>query len=116
MKASLILRRSPYSTVDAAEAVRHALGGLTNDVDVTLILLDDGAFAAIKTQDVAGTPYQSLSEGITDCIDMGAEVVVDEASLAECCMGIENLVPGVKTTDSAGVARIVGESSLTMIF
>lgn len=116
MKVSFVLRRSPYATVDAAEAVRHALGGLTNDVDVTLILLDGGTFAAIKAQDVAGTPYQSLAEGVSDCIDMGAVVVADEASLAECCMGIEDLVPGVKVTDSAGVARIVGESDLTMVF
>lgn len=116
MKASFVLRRSPYATVDAAEAVRHALGGLTNDVDVTLILLDGGAFAALKKQDVSGTPYQSLSEGITDCIDMGAEVVVDEASMAECCMGIEDLVQGVRVADSAAVARMVGESDLTMIF
>ncbi len=50
---SIILRRPPYGTVDAPEAIRHALGGITEDMAVRLILVDGGVTAAKKGQDIS---------------------------------------------------------------
>jgi sulfur relay (sulfurtransferase) DsrF/TusC family protein len=44
----IILRKPPYGTVDAAEAVRHALGGVIEELAVRLILLDAGVHAGTE--------------------------------------------------------------------
>ena len=45
---SIILRRPPYGSVDASEAIRHALGGIIEEMEVKLILVDGGVAAARK--------------------------------------------------------------------
>ncbi len=116
MKISIILRRPPYGTVDASEAIRHALGGVTEDVEVRLVLVDGGLNAARKGQDTSGTPYSSIEEGIRDCIDMGVEVYVDKASLKEEYVEPDRLIDGVKIVNSHEIAEIIKSSELTMIF
>lgn len=116
MNISIILRRPPYGTVDASEAIRHALGGVTEDVEVKLVLVDGGVNAARKGQDTSTTPYSSIKEGIKDCIDMGVEVYVDKASLKEEYLEPEGLVDGVKIVNSHEIAEIIKTTELTMIF
>lgn len=116
MKISIILRRPPYGTVDASEAIRHALGGVTEDVEVKLVLVDGGVNAARKGQDTSGTSYSSIEEGIRDCIDMGVEVYVDKASLKEEYIEPDRLIDGVKIVNSHEIAEIIKTSELTMIF
>jgi len=70
---SIILRRPPYGTVDASEAIRHSLCGLTEGMSVKLILVDGGVNTAKKGQNTASTEYLNMEAGIIDCIDMGAD-------------------------------------------
>jgi sulfur relay (sulfurtransferase) DsrF/TusC family protein len=113
---SIILRRPPYGTVDAAEAIRHALGGITEDMAVRLLLVDGGVHAARKGQEVEDTEYQSIENGISDCIEMGVEVVVDKGSMREGGLEAEELIEGVNIANSYEIAEIVKESDTVMIF
>ncbi|MFN3740538.1 MAG: DsrE family protein [Thermodesulfovibrionales bacterium] len=116
MNISIIMRRPPYGTVDASEAIRHALGGVTEEVEVKLVLVDGGVNAARKGQDTSSTPYSSTEEGIKDCIDMGVEVYVDRASLKEEYVEPDRLIDGLKIVNSHEIAEIIKNSDLTMIF
>ena len=49
-KLLVILRKSPYGTVDAAEAVRHAGGASGFDYKSILYLIDSGVYSAKKTR------------------------------------------------------------------
>ncbi|HBO85247.1 MAG: hypothetical protein A2X59_01960 [Nitrospirae bacterium GWC2_42_7] len=113
---NVILRRPPYGTVDAPEAIRHALGGITNDMKVRLVLLDGGVNAARKEQDITGTEYLSAGEGIQDCIDMGVEVYADEFSLKNEHINKDGIVEGVIVSNSTDIAEILKEDCTTMIF
>jgi predicted peroxiredoxin len=112
----IILRRPPYGTVDAAEAIRHALGGVIEEMETHLLLVDGGVNAARKGQDQASTGYASIEEGIKDCIDMGVEVYVDGESLTVAGMGPQDLVEGAKIASSHEIAGIIKEAETTMIF
>jgi tRNA 2-thiouridine synthesizing protein C len=112
----IILRRPPYGTVDAAEAVRHALGGVTEEMDTSLVLLDSGVYAARKAQDTAGTEYESIGSGIGDCIDMDVKVYADKASLRAENLEETDLMEGVKVINSSEASTIVGEADKVMIF
>jgi len=112
----IILRRPPYGTVDAPEAIRHALGGITEDMSVRLILVDGGVNTARKDQDTSGTEYLSAEEGIRDCIDMGAVVYVDKASLKEESLEKDALIEGVVIATGSEIAGIIAETDTIMIF
>ena len=113
---SIILRRPPYGTVDTSEAVRHALGGITEDMAVKLILVDGGVNTAKKGQDTDSTEYLNMESGIIDCIDMGAEVYVDKMSMEEERLKSNDLVEGGRILNSSEIADIISNSDTTMIF
>jgi predicted peroxiredoxin len=113
---SIISRRPPYGTVDASEAIRHALGGATNDMEVKLLLVGGGVHAARKGQDVSQTEYLNAGEGIQDCIDMGVAVYVDEESLKKEQVDNDLLIEGVKISNGAEIADIISKTDTTMIF
>ena len=113
---SIILRRPPYGTVDASEALRHALGGVTDDMEVKLLLVGGGVHAARKGQDASQTEYLNAGEGIQDCMDMGVAVYVDEESLKKEQVDDDLLIEGVKISNGAEIADIIGKTDTTMIF
>ncbi len=112
----ILLTRAPYGTVDASEAVRHALGGVTEGMSVRLILLDAGAMASIKGQDVSGTEYKSIEEGLKDCIDMGVDVCVDRVSLKEQQIETDQIIEGVTVMNSYEVSETIKDADTVMIF
>lgn len=113
---SIILRRPPYGTVDASEAIRHALGGVTEDVAVNLILVDGGVNTVRKGQELSNTEYLSIESGIRDCIDMGVNVYVDKASLKKERLEIDEIIEGVIVVNNPKIAGLIEESDTTMIF
>ena len=113
---SIILRRPPYGTVDASEALRHALGGVTDDMEVKLLLVGGGVHAARKGQDASQTEYLNAGEGIQDCIEMGVTVYADEMSLKREQVGNDCLIEGVAISSSAEIAEIIAKTDTTMIF
>jgi predicted peroxiredoxin len=113
----IILRKLPYGTVLAAEAVRHALGGVVEEMEqVSLVLLDAGAYSIKKAQETSGTEYQSIGGGIDDCINMGVEVYADQNSIYEQGIKQDDLLEGVKTLGSQEIADIIKEAGTVMIF
>jgi tRNA 2-thiouridine synthesizing protein D len=113
---SIILRRPPYGTVDASEAIRHALGGVSDELEVNLLLVDGGVHVARKGQDVSQTKYLNAGDGIQDCIDMGVAVYADEASLKREQIGNDSIIEGVTITNSTEIAHIIGKTDTTMVF
>ncbi|MEW6739705.1 MAG: DsrE family protein [Nitrospirota bacterium] len=113
---SIILRRPPYGTVDAPEAIRHALGGIIEDMSVKLILVDGGVNAARKGQDISNTEYSSIEAGIKDCIDMGVDVYADKTSIKDEQLETDNLVEGVIIANGSEIAELIKGTDTTMIF
>jgi sulfur relay (sulfurtransferase) DsrF/TusC family protein len=115
-RISIILRRPPYGTVDASEAIRHALGGMTEDLEVTMLLIDGGVHTARKGQDVSETKYLNAGDGIQDCMDMGVAVYADEASLQREQIGKENIIEGVTVASGLEIAAMIGKTDTTLVF
>lgn len=115
-KIVMILRRAPYGDINAAEAVRHAMGGVADELTVDLILVDSGVLLAKKGQDDTGTGFTNLEGTLKDCIDMGVEVYADKASVREQHLESADIVDGVKLASAAEIAELMQEAKTTMIF
>lgn len=113
---AMILKRSPYGDINAAEAVRHALGAMSFELSVDLLLVDGGVLLAKKGQDDAGTGFTNLESTLKDCLDMGIPVYADGESLKAHRVGREDLVEGVRTASRKELAGIVKEAMTTMVF
>lgn len=115
-KIAMILRRSPYGDINAAEAVRHALGGAAGELNTDLILVDSGVLLAKRGQDDTGTGFTNLEGTLKDCIDMGVEVYADRASLREQHLEQADIADGVKIASAIEIAELIQDSKTTMIF
>ncbi|HSA78521.1 MAG TPA: DsrE family protein [Nitrospirota bacterium] len=113
---AMILKRSPYGDINAAEAVRHALGAVSLEMSVDLILVDGGVLLAKKGQDDAGTGFTNLEGALKDCLDMGVTVYADTASLKVHRLASNDLVESVKSVSVEKIAELVKEANSTMIF
>jgi len=113
---AMILKRSPYGDINAAEAVRHALGALSFEMNVNLILVDGGVLLAKKGQDDTGTGFTNLEGTLKDCLEMGVSVYADVASLKAQRLGSNDIVENVKLVGSKEISGLLKEAKATMIF
>lgn len=113
---AMILRKPPYGDINAAEAVRHALGAVSGDWSVSLILVDGGVLLAKKGQDDTGTGFTNLESTLKDCVEMGVDVYADHLSLALQSVKKEELPDGVRVTSESDIASLLKQADQTMIF
>ena len=116
MKLAVILTKPPYGDIQAAEAIRHALGAVGDDIDVTLLLVDEGVYLAKKGQVVDGSGYTELGESVSDLIEMGCDVYAEKVSLREAGLDAEDIINNVKIVSGYEISETVKESDKTMIF
>lgn len=115
-RTAMILRRSPYGDINAAEAVRHAMGGAADELGIDLILVDSGVLLAKKGQDDTGTGFTNLGSTLKDCIDMGVSVYADKSSVREQYVEAQDIIDGVKIVNGTEISELVKEAEQTMIF
>jgi len=113
---AMILRKPPYGDINAAEAVRHALGAASDDLKVSLILVDGGVLLATRGQDDTGTGFTNLEATLQDCKEMGVDVFADNLSMIEQGLKGEDIAEGVKATSESEIAEIIKKADSTMIF
>ncbi len=113
---AMLLKRSPYGDINAAEAVRHALGAASFEMSVDLILVDGGVLLAKKGQDDAGTGFTNLEGALRDCLDMGVAVYADDRSLKTRQVAPGDVVEGVKAISGKEIAGLLKNATSTMIF
>ena len=113
---AMVVRKAPYGDISAAEAVRHALGAVADDLKTSLILLDSGVLLAKKKQNVGSTGFTNLGSTLMACIEMGAEVYADKESLTDCSLDPADLVEGIKVVEAAEITRLIKEAKTTFIF
>ncbi len=113
---AMILKRSPYGDINAAEAVRHALGAVFGELSVDLILVDGGVLLAKKGQDDKGTGFTNLEGSLKDCVEMGVSVYADAASLKAQRVASNDLAENIKLVGGKEIAGLLKDAKATMIF
>ncbi|MCC6347472.1 MAG: DsrE family protein [Nitrospirales bacterium] len=115
-KITILLKRSPYGDINAAEAVRHAMGGTAGGMKVDIVLTDGGVLLAKKGQDDAGTGFTNLGAALKDCLGMGVAVYADKPSMREHRLEAADMIEGVAVSSGSEVAELIREATTVMIF
>jgi sulfur relay (sulfurtransferase) DsrF/TusC family protein len=113
---AVVLKRPPYGQIEAAEAVRHALGAASEELAVRLLLVDGGAHLARSGQETAEGGLTNLGDTLQDCLQMGVTVYVEEASLQEHAVAPEGVIAGVQIVPGSQIAKLIGSADATLLF
>ena len=91
-KILVIMKKSPYGTVYAAEALRAMMGLAVFEVDVEVLLIHDGVFVALKDQKPDAIEMKSLGAVLPQLTDMDInKFYVCDQSLKERNIKVEQL-------------------------
>ncbi len=72
-KVLIMIRKSPYGTVYAAEAIRAIMGLASFEVDVEVLFIHDGVFVALKDQKPDAIEMKALGQVLPDLKEMDIE-------------------------------------------
>ncbi len=91
-KILVMLRKSPYGTVYAAEAIRAIMGLATFEMEVDVLFIHDGVFVALKDQNPEAIEMKDLGAVIPGLKEIGIEkFFVCGESLKERNMTVDQL-------------------------
>lgn len=115
-KIAIILRKPPYGDINAAEALRHVMGGIDAELDINLILVDGGVLLVKKGQDQSGSGFTNLEKTLQVCINMEIKVYADESSIKDHHLELTDILDGVEVVNSSETAEIIKVAETTLIF
>jgi sulfur relay (sulfurtransferase) DsrF/TusC family protein len=113
---TVVLKRPPYGQIEAAEAVRHALGAASGELTARLLLVDGGVHLARSGQETTGGGPTNLGETLQDCLQMGVSVYAEELSLQEHALAPEGIIAGVKIVPGSTIAELIASADATLLF
>lgn len=113
---AVVLKRPPYGQIEAAEAVRHALGAVTGGLEVRLLLVDGGVHLARTGQETIEGGPTNLGEALNDCLQMGITVYAEETSLREHAVEPKNIIAGVQIVPGSTITELISSVDATLIF
>ncbi len=122
----VIIRRSPYGMIHAAEALRLVNGGVVYDIPTVAILIDDGVYVAKDNQNTKQAGWTSLSDTLNRTLEVSIEpqerienrvqIYVHEESMREKGLDNKDLVEGVKVIDDSELAEIIVNVDAVAVF
>ena len=115
----ILVRRAPYGVIQAAEAVRHINGAVTNGFDTTAVFADDGIYVLKTGQDARGTSFTSLSGALNDTLakpEPQAKILVHRSSAEARGLSDNDLISGVTWISDSELAALIAETPNVMTF
>ncbi|MEK6569450.1 MAG: DsrE family protein [candidate division NC10 bacterium] len=116
----ILIRRPPYGSIFAAEGIRHLIGAIANGLTVGTVLVGRGVWVAKAGQDPGETAWTSLCEALSNVLRVAEgptpQILVDQDSLIEAGLKVEDLVSGVRVASPETVAELVATARHLIIF
>ncbi|MEW5817808.1 MAG: DsrE family protein [Spirochaetota bacterium] len=116
----MIIRRAPYGTIQAAEALRHINGAISGGQKTVVVLIEDGVYFAKKDQEAQGAGWTSLSAGVRQTMqgrygDLVTFYLHDQSAFNRR-IDTGDVLEGFKLVNSPEIAEIVGSAKTVMLF
>lgn len=112
-EVAIIVRKAPYGEIYAAEALRHALGGVGR-VKICLLLVDGGVLLATPEQKEGDTGFINLEKTLKDCMEKGVEVYADRTSIEEQNLKDSDILSGVKVVSGKDISEVIRNAKAVM--
>ncbi|MRS04616.1 hypothetical protein EG832_15580 [bacterium] len=109
-KVAILLRKAPYGSIYTAEAYRTMMGIGVFEMDICVVLVDDGVYAMVKNQHPEKLDMKPLGDGFPMLGEFNVKrFVVHDESLAERGLSKDDLVMDVEMANSKQIVDILKE-------
>ncbi len=116
-KVAILLRKAPYGSIYTAEAYRTMMGIGVFEMDICVVLVDDGVYAMVKDQHPEKLDMKPLGDGFPMLKEFNVNrFVVHDASLAERGLSKDDLVMDVELANSEQIVGILKEYQKVLPF
>ena len=116
----MIIRKAPYGSIHAAEAVRHVNGALSSGLEPIVILMGDGVYLAKDGQEATKVGWTALSAALGQVPGAQggekARFYVHEGSLADRVLAPRDFVKGFTVISDQKLAEIVAGCRKVLLF
>jgi len=110
-------RRQPHGTVYALESLETVLIGAAFDQDVSVLFVDDGVYQLKKEQSPEGLQFKNFSKTFRALEMYDVEkLFVEQESLEERGISVEDLLVDVEVIPSSGVKALVDQHDVILSF
>jgi len=116
-QVAILMRKAPYGTVYTAEGLRTLMGIGVFEMDISVLLVDDGVYALVKGQDTKALDMKPLGDAFPTLEEFGVtKFYVHDASLAERGLTRHDLTMDVEVVDGARIADILSSCGKVVPF
>ena len=112
-KIVTVIRRSPFNSVVALEALRMSLGLTLSDNKVTVVFIEDGVYLVVSPATEA-IGYPDVKKHIETLNEVGCDLIAEKESLEE--RGLLDQKVGVKIIERREIDRIIEQSDRVIGF
>lgn len=112
-RVAVIIRRSPFNSVVASEALRMSVGLTLKDNKISVILLDDGIYLLtdLKPELIES---QEIEKHIETLLSLGMDIIADEDSVSK--RGVNRFKYEGRVLPTKEVLRIIRESEVIISY
>jgi predicted peroxiredoxin len=103
------LTHPPFGRENTYAALFVGSASVSMGVEVTILLRGEGIYVGLKGQDdpQMRISLPSTEKQVRDFIDLGGRVVVDQRSLADRGLSVDELIEGLEILDSTAVTDLI---------
>ncbi len=113
-KFTFIIATPPYDKVGAFSGARIALTAQMDEHPTTVILMEDGVYAAMVGQETS--QFFKTVDVLKDFMDLGGKVLVCGLCLKERGIPSDKIVEGMEVIDIHRLVATMAESDQTVFF
>ncbi len=117
-KIGIIITHAPYGCEDAFAGLYVGVAALSKGMEVTVLLLENGVYTAIKgqgdTMKLINLP--SIEAQMEDIINLGGKVLMDKHAAATRGIAFEEAIQGVEFADCKQLLDAIMEANLIITF
>lgn len=122
----ILLRSSPYGSINASEALRHLNGGVANLMPTAGLFMEDGVYVLRRGQTSGGSGIESLEEKLAMALKFTTTMPDGSTNRARLCahgpsleargLAPGALAPGIQVVDDGEAARLLSAAGAVLIF
>ena len=113
-KFTYIIATPPYDKIGAFTAARIGLTSVMEEIETTIILMEDGVYCAVKGQE--SKQFFQVVEVLQDFLEAGGKILVCGLCIKERGIKSEDLIDGAEIIDIHRLVNTMKESDQTVFF
>jgi tRNA 2-thiouridine synthesizing protein D len=112
----VLITKPPYGLEDAFAGLRLALAMAVNGMRTTVVLMDDGAYGALKTQRPEAVAMPSNMEATKELYDFDVKVHVAKEDLESRGIDESQLFEGLEVLPADGLKNLIQQHDVVTTF